>query len=239
MDTAEEHTSMNRHLIQLQRVSKSETMSRMRYSIVLGSRKPLFDSKLRDELFDFSGSGEGIYFSDDYMTFTETDAGDLDCMILPLTVNLRSSTYVNHVKVSLVNERDDPKRDALATVFVDKEKQSWRAMAHSSPDETLAVTVLYQDLRNVPSGYSRYVCWSCRVLSVAGYAEKSLLVDNCPFENFYVQNAPSDRGVCMSTKMSISEVRTEAGVDVGEGRGDTYYETSNHPAITFFPDFGA
>uniref|UniRef100_A0A914VUN9 Uncharacterized protein n=1 Tax=Plectus sambesii TaxID=2011161 RepID=A0A914VUN9_9BILA len=205
MDVSEEKSSRNRHLVQLQRVNNSETMCRMRYSIILGNHKPQFDSKLRDELFDFTGSGEGIYFSDDYMAFTETD-GDLDCMLLPMTIHLRSSTFVSHIKLSLIGETDDPRKDALATVFVDKDRQSWRAMAHSSPDETLAVTVLYQDLRNVPAGYLRYVCWTCKVLSLSGYVDKSILVDNCPLENFYVQNAQSDRGVCMSTKMSIQQI---------------------------------
>src|SRR4051812_22881147 len=98
MDSGE-NKSM-RHMVQLNRRNRSDTLCKLRYRIILGrnpSEAKCLRSEIREEIFDFVGNGEAFYFTDDYFNYAH------DHNRLQLTLELYLISFINHMKLNVLS----------------------------------------------------------------------------------------------------------------------------------------
>lgn len=145
-------SGVQRHLIQINRITKCDTLCRIRYQITIGLRgKKSLTSEICDEIFDFNGTGVGWYFMEDYLKFAKNGQ-------LPIRIDVFELTYINEFTL-------DIKQPKASATFKDKDRQGW-SLQFVPNDENLILRLIYSDIFNVPSNYFRYVLCSVRILIV-------------------------------------------------------------------------
>lgn len=202
-----------RHMIQITRKSRLDSLCKLNYRVVLGGgggNNKFLRTEMREEIFDFNGNGEGIYFTDDYFRYSQGNQ-------LKLNIELYSISFINHLKLNVLSTDKQP-----ASQCLDTDKQNWclkMAPIDQQTAEFLTLTLTYADNVNIPREYVRYVSWNMQILPahsqhiVNGGRElsssslsSSTSVDVVgPIEQYYSHFSPTP-GVPMTTKVKVQDV---------------------------------
>lgn len=201
-----------RHMVQITRKTRLDSLCKLNYRVVLGGAgatnvtdgSKFLRTEMRQEIFDFNGNGEGIYFVDDYLRYSNGNQ-------LKLNIELYDVFYINNLKFNVLSiDNKQP-----STQCFDIDRQSWcLKMATPSQSSTvdqqndLTLLLTYPDYVNIPKDYLRYVSCNMRILPSPNNSspKEPLPLDlGGPIEQFY-SNFNPDQGYPVATKLKLQEV---------------------------------
>uniref|UniRef100_A0A915I9J7 Uncharacterized protein n=1 Tax=Romanomermis culicivorax TaxID=13658 RepID=A0A915I9J7_ROMCU len=205
--------NLMRHMLQMVRKTRFDTLCKLVYRVLLvdkpGNRisnQAIFHRKhlcdQRSEIFDFSGNGDGVYFTDNYLSYVSQD------MKITFAIEIFDIFHLNHVRLNVLSSEKQP----VAQIF-DKENRSynmkfrlnsrlqkysyhlllatWRLSLNypivnegdesedkKLDDQFLYVKFAYVDSSNVPRNYGRYVAWNMQIISQTNTSQDDLCSEN-------------------------------------------------------------
>lgn len=200
----------HRHMLQMSRKGRTDSLTKLTYRLVLGQQQKCFKTEMREEIFDFNGNGQAVYFTEDYLRYVNNSNQ------MKLTLELNSLTFVNHLKLNVLNVLNGDKPSIVQ--FADKDRQNWCVSVNSKIGENdlLSLSLFYPDIPKIPRSYLRYVSWSMQVLPQTKFssnasANKAVQQNSgstalgSPFEYYYA-NLEQDKGFTMRTKLNVQHV---------------------------------
>ncbi|VDO79862.1 unnamed protein product [Soboliphyme baturini] len=205
-----------RHMLQLNRTGRSDVLCKLVYSIRLGRNSKCYRFPVREEVFDFGGNGEGLYFEEDYTKYLVDDS-------LDITIRLYRFSYVSQLKLSV------PKPEKKSTSYCfDNEKQTWSVIAELNPKLTsdrLGFTVFYGTSRNIPKNYILFMVWSLALVSSWPSDAKKISLSDKPVERYYSSLQP-DKGTTLISKLTAKEIsgKENKWIDSTDNKFTVYLE---------------
>ncbi|KRY84757.1 NF-kappa-B inhibitor-interacting Ras-like protein 1 [Trichinella pseudospiralis] len=205
----------SKHMLQLNRCSSSNVLCKLRYCISIGeSDERAFKFVFQDEIFGFNGTGEGIYFTENYQKYVKKNE-------LKITIKLYHFSYVCQLKLG-VPSLNNP----LHSICYDQDKRPWHVVTRCSQNcNIMKVTVIFVGSLQIPKNYCRLVTWSfCIVPAKQEMQNQDINFSENPISVCYFPQ--HDPGISFFTSLSIQTLRSKNNpwIDSSDGKITSYLE---------------
>ncbi|KRZ07417.1 NF-kappa-B inhibitor-interacting Ras-like protein 1 [Trichinella zimbabwensis] len=205
----------SKHMLQLNRCSSSNLLCKLRYCISIGeSDERAFKFVFQDEIFGFNGTGEGIYFTENYQKYVKKNE-------LKITIKLYHFSYVCQLKLG-VPSLNNP----LHSICYDQDKRPWHVVTRYSQNcNIMKVTVIFVGSLQIPKNYCRLVTWSfCIVPAKQEMQNQDINFSESPISVCYFPQ--HDPGISFFTSLSKQTLRSKNNpwIDSSDGKITSYLE---------------
>ncbi|KRX76620.1 NF-kappa-B inhibitor-interacting Ras-like protein 1 [Trichinella sp. T6] len=205
----------SKHMIQLNRCSSSNLLCKLRYCISIGEvDERTFKFAFQDEIFGFNGTGEGIYFTENYQKYVKKNE-------LKITIKLYHFSYVCQLKLG-VPSLNNP----LHSICYDQDKRPWHVVTRYSQNcNTMKVSVIFVGSLQIPKNYCRLVTWSfCIVPARQEMQNQDINFSENPISVCYFPQ--NDPGISFFTSLSKQTLRSKNNpwIDSSDGKITSYLE---------------
>ncbi|XP_003373284.1 putative small GTP-binding protein domain protein [Trichinella spiralis] len=205
----------SKHMIQLNRCSSSNLLCKLRYCISIGEGdERAFKFAFQDEIFGFNGTGEGIYFTENYQKYVKKNE-------LKITIKLYHFSYVCQLKLG-VPSLNNP----LHSICYDQDKRPWHVVTRYSQNcNTMKVSVIFVGSLQIPKNYCRLVTWSfCIVPAKQEMQNQDINFSENPISVCYFPQ--NDPGISFFTSLSKQMLRSKNNpwIDSSDGKITSYLE---------------
>ncbi|KRZ74816.1 NF-kappa-B inhibitor-interacting Ras-like protein 1 [Trichinella papuae] len=205
----------SKHMLQLNRCSSSNLLCKLRYCISIGEGdERAFKFVFQDEIFGFNGTGEGIYFTENYQKYVKKNE-------LKITIKLYHFSYVCQLKLG-VPSLNNP----LHSICYDQDKRPWHVVTRYSQNcNIMKVTVIFVGSLQIPKNYCRLVTWSfCIVPAKQEMQNQDINFSESPISVCYFPQ--HDPGISFFTSLSKQTLRSKNNpwIDSSDGKITSYLE---------------